>query len=70
MDVLIKIEIGSPLLKNNYYIHFIRHKNGETDDYRKIKIGALIMNNNCILKQWVARYHMDVLIKIEIGIPF
>jgi len=25
------------------------------------------MNNNCSSKQWVARCHMDVLIKIEIG---
>ena len=28
------------------------------------------MNNNCSSKQWVARYHMDVLIKTEIGRPF
>ena len=42
------------------------HKNKDTN-YRKIKIGDLIMNNNCSSKQWVARCHMDVLIKIEIG---
>jgi hypothetical protein len=44
------------------------HKNRETN-YRKIKIGDLIMNNNCSSKPWVGRCHVDVLIKIEIGIP-
>jgi hypothetical protein len=44
------------------------HKNVETN-YRKIKNGDLIMNNNCISKQWVGRCHMDLLIKIETGSP-
>ena len=63
MDVFIKIKIGSPLEEQLFY--FTPHKNGETN-YRKIKIRAF-MNNNFRLKQWVARCHMDVLIKIEIG---
>ena len=45
------------------------HKNKDTN-YRKIKIGDLIMSNNCSSKQWVGRCHMDLLIKIEIGSPF
>jgi len=44
------------------------HKNKDTN-YRKIKIGDLIMNNNCSSKQQVARCQMDVLIKIKIGRP-
>jgi hypothetical protein len=60
MDVLIKIEIGTPLEEQLFY--FMPRKNRETN-YRKIKIGAF-MNNNCNSKQWVSRCHMDVLIKI------
>jgi hypothetical protein len=44
MDVFINIEIGSPLLKNNYSTLMPR-KNGKAN-YRKIKIEAF-MNNNC-----------------------
>ena len=49
------------------FFYFMPHKNEESN-YREIKIGAF-MNNNCSSKQWVARCHMDVLIKIEIGCP-
>ena len=52
--------------------YFMSHENEETN-YRKIKIEAFINYKsiyNCSSKQCVARCHMDVPIKIEIGNPY
>ena len=38
---------------------------GTQTNYRKIKIGA----STIVAKQWVAKCHTDVLIKIKIGSP-